>query len=130
MAVEFTVSATFSVSKKLLYDTWLSSSGHGDMTNDQAEYSDMVGEKFLAYDGYIWGKNIELIPFDKIVQSWRTSDFSDDEEDSRLEISFFSEDEYTILTIFHSKLPPHGMTYNQGWIDNYFEPMTAYFNSL
>ena len=49
MAVEFTVSATFSVSKKLLYDTWLSSSGHGDMTNDQAEYSDMVGEKFLAY---------------------------------------------------------------------------------
>ena len=63
----------------------------------------------------------------KGLQSWRTSEFTDDEEDSILEISFLSIGEKTKITINHSKLPEHGMQYKQGWVENYFEPMLEYF---
>ncbi len=42
-------------------------------------------------------------------------------------INFYAHDEGTLITIRHSKLPAHGMQYQQGWIDAYFAPMKSYF---
>lgn len=61
------------------------------------------------------------------MQAWRTVEFADDEEDSRLEIIFAPVKDSTKLTIKHSKLPAHGEQYKQGWVDSYFDPMQAYF---
>jgi activator of HSP90 ATPase len=127
MAMEFKVSATIPATAKKIYDAWLNSEGHARMTGGSAKVSGVVGAEFEAWDGYIRGRNLVLEPNKRIVQTWRTTEFSDDEEDSQIEVTFQKAERGTKVTIHHTNLPPHGKTYKQGWIDNYFEPMKKYF---
>ncbi|MFZ0533944.1 MAG: SRPBCC domain-containing protein [Anaerolineales bacterium] len=129
MALEFVVSAIIPATPQEIYTTWLSSKGHSSMTGSSASVSAKVGDEFNAWDGYIHGKNIELDPGKHIVQSWRTTEFSDDEPDSRIEITLEPVGDQTKLTLRHTSLPPHGGQYEQGWVESYFEPMQEYFSS-
>ena len=97
------------------------------MTGGQAIVSKKTGETFTAWDGYITGTNLVLEPKKRIIQNWRTTEFKENEENSQLEVLFEKEKEGTKVTIIHSNLPSHGEQYKQGWVDNYFTPMTAYF---
>ncbi len=99
------------------------------MTGGEATVSDEVGGTFEAWDGYIEGKNLELEPSKRILQSWRTAEFSNADEDSLLEILFAAEGTGTRLTIRHSNLPEQGMQYKQGWVDSYIIPMLEYFEA-
>ena len=128
MAIEFVVSAIIPASPQEVYHAWLSSKGHSAMTGSAASVSDQVGGEFEAWDGYIHGKNIELVPNPRIVQAWRTSEFSDDEPDSQIEITLEPVEGQTKLTLKHTGLPPHGGQYEDGWVESYFEPMKAYFS--
>ena len=125
--IEFEVSDHIKVSPELVYAAWLNSEQHSGMTGSVAKVSDQVDGVFEAWDGYIQGINLELEPPRRILQHWRTSEFNQADEDSLLEILFEPDGEGTRVTIHHSHLPPHGMQYQQGWIDAYFEPMKAYF---
>ena len=127
MAVEFEVSTFINAPVEAVYSAWLDSDEHSKMTGAEAKVSDEQGGSFTAWDGYIEGVNLELEPPRRILQSWRTSEFDPQDEDSRLEILFSSEGTGTALTIKHVNLPAHGMQYKQGWVDNYFEPMRQYF---
>ena len=127
MSISFEISATLPSDPESVYAAWLDSAKHSAMTGGAAEVSDKVGESFTAWDGYISGKNIELLPGKRIVQAWRTVEFSEDEPDSQLEINFETHDAGTLITIRHNNLPLHGEQYEQGWVDNYFEPMKDYF---
>jgi uncharacterized protein YndB with AHSA1/START domain len=42
------------------------------MTAGEANISDAVGAEFSAWDEYITGRNLELVPGERIVQAWRT----------------------------------------------------------
>jgi len=129
MALSFTVSDTIPASAKAVYSAWLDGEQHAAMTDtDVATGGTKVGDSFTAHDGYISGKNLELAPWSKIVQSWRTTEFTDDEEDSLLEVTFEDQGNATLVTLKHSNLPPHGMQYESGWKAYYFEPMKAYFS--
>lgn len=127
MALSFDVSTTIPAPPGRIYDAWLDSKSHSAMTGAGAIVSDKPGGVFQAWDGYIEGRNLELEPGRRIVQAWRTVEFSDDEPDSRLEITFQAVQGGTLVTIHHSELPPHGMQYEQGWRESYFDPMLAYF---
>ena len=129
MSIEFVVSAVIPASPQEVYRAWLSSKGHSGMTGSPAKVSDKVGGEFEAWGGYIHGKNLDLVPNQRIVQSWRTSEFSEDEPDSRLEITLEPAGSQTKLTLKHSGLPPHGGQYEDGWVESYFEPMKEYFSS-
>jgi uncharacterized protein YndB with AHSA1/START domain len=129
MAIEFVISVIIPATPEEVYHAWLSSDGHTAMTGSPAHISEDVGGDFDAWDGYIHGKNLELKPHSLIVQSWRTSEFSDDEPDSRLEISLEPIGDHTKLTLCHTGLPPHGGQYEEGWVESYFEPMKEYFSS-
>jgi uncharacterized protein YndB with AHSA1/START domain len=131
MSIRFEVSELIPASTEIVYKAWLNSDQHALMTGGAgAHVSDKIGEPFEAWDGYIQGKNLELQPFKRILQAWRTSEFSDSEPDSLLEILFEPANGGTKVTIRHSELPAHGMQYKQGWVDSYFEPMKDYFNQL
>lgn len=130
MAIDFVVTELIPASPEEIYHAWLSSEGHSNMTGSPAQASDQEGEEFSAWDGYIHGKNLELEPHTRIVQSWRTSEFSVTEPDSRIEITLVPVGANTRLTLHHSGLPPHGGQYEQGWVESYFEPMKEYFQSL
>ena len=127
MPLEFEVSAVIPASPIEVYKAWLDSKSHSQMTGGKAKVSAKVGESFQAWDGYITGKNLILEPGKRIVQSWRTSEFKDSEEDSQIELSLEPVKEGTKLTLRHTNLPANGEQYEQGWVDNYFAPMKAYF---
>jgi uncharacterized protein YndB with AHSA1/START domain len=127
MNIEFEISDVIPAPPEVIYQAWLDSEKHTQMTGGQAKVSSVVGESFEARDNYIQGKNLALEAPRRILQLWRTTEFSEDEPDSELEIIFEAEGQGTKITIRHSVLPDHGMQYKQGWIDAYFTPMKEYF---
>jgi len=122
-------SAVIPAQPEAIYAAWMSSKGHGKMTGSGAKVTARVGSKFTAWDGYIFGKTLELKPHTRILQSWRTTDFAEEEPDSLLEVLLAKTKGGTRLTLNHSKIPTgHGPEYKKGWIDFYFKPMKEYFS--
>lgn len=127
--MQFTLKTQLPASPQAIYTAWLSSAGHTAMIGGSSEATDKVGAPFTAWDGYISGKNLQLEPHNRIVQSWRTTEFSDAEPDSQIEILLEAVDGGTDLTLIHTNVPPHGEQYIKGWEDHYFTPMKAYFSA-
>lgn len=127
--MKFTLTTIINATPKMVYEAWLSSDKHTAMTGGIAVVSDLVGENFTAWDGYIEGKNLELIPYNKIVQSWRTAQFEDNEVDSQIELLLSKKDGETELTLIHTNVPESGEHYIKGWDQSYFQPMKTYFDN-
>ncbi len=124
-----TISDNIQASPERIYNAWLSSEEHSAFTGSAAEIEAMVGGVFNTWDGYIQGLTLELIPFSKIVQAWRTTEFPPESEDSRLEILLSQTDDGTKITLYHSNIPDgQGEEYRKGWIDFYIKPMKEYFS--
>ena len=126
--MKFTHERIFNASPSQIYESWLDSEKHSLMTGGQAEVSNIVGGEFTAWDGYITGKNIELVPNKKIIQSWRTSKFSIEQPDSILTIELLPDENGTKLILKHENLTEDDHHYMPGWVVHYFEPMKGYFN--
>ncbi|MBI2165711.1 MAG: SRPBCC domain-containing protein [Chloroflexi bacterium] len=122
------VSAVIPASVERIYKAWLSSKEHGAFTGGSAEVDPRVDGEFTAWDGYIQGKTIELEPYSRIAQTWRTSDFPSGSADSRLEVLLEKAKGGTKITLVHTNIPDgQGKNYQQGWLEYYFEPMKKYF---
>jgi activator of HSP90 ATPase len=130
MTVQFTTTALIPAQPAAIYTAWLDSEGHRAMTGAEATCSVEIEGAFQAWGGYIEGRNLELQENERIVQAWRTSEFSESEPDSRVEVTLKVDGDETEVTITHTGLPEHGMQYLQGWADFYFTPMIAYFSQV
>lgn len=112
-----------------IYEAWLDSAKHSKMTGGQAECGKNIGDSFTTWDGYIEGINIDLRQNEEIIQSWRTSEFDKNDDDSKLIIRLKELKEGTELTITQSNIPEGQTQYEQGWKDHYFSPMKSYFEN-
>jgi len=131
MPYTFTLTATIPATPVEIYEAWLDSIGHSEMTGGEATMSEEVGAEVTAWDGYISGRNLELVPGERIVQSWRTTEFGDGDEDSIITVVLQGVDDGTLLTLEHSNVPDQHRSYEEGgWQSNYFEPMVAYFSEI
>lgn len=131
MTESFEVSTFFpSISAERIYRAWLDSREHSEFTGSPAQVDPTVGGEFTAWDGYISGKTIDLKPFHRILQTWRTTEFSEDSPASQLEIQFKDVDEGAKVTLIHTDIPDgQGEDYRLGWEEYYFKPMQRYFFS-
>ncbi|NQY66637.1 MAG: SRPBCC domain-containing protein [Flavobacteriales bacterium] len=129
MAISFTVSVTLNTSTENLYNAWMDGKSHSEMIESVATVENNTGGTFTSHDDYIEGINKELVPFSKIVQSWRSTDSEEVDEDSEITVTFENSDNKTLLTLTHSNLPDHQTAVESGWEKYYFEPMVRYFNS-
>jgi activator of HSP90 ATPase len=127
MATRFEIGQQFSVSAKQLYEAWLDSETHSDMTGGEAVCSSEVGATFTAWDGYISGSNVSLNTEKEIVQKWRTSEFDASDDDSLLTLKFEDNQNGCMLSLIHEQIPDGQPDYKQGWEDHYFSPMRNYF---
>lgn len=131
MPYAYILTATIPASPREIYEAWLDSIGHSEMTGSEATMSDEVGAEVSAWDGYISGRNLELVPGERIVQSWRTTEFADEDDDSVITVLLQEVEEGTLLTIEHSNVPDEQRSYEEGgWQSSYFEPMTVYFTEI
>lgn len=128
MPYAFTLTTAIPASAQEIYDSWLDSLLHSEMTGGKASMSDAIDAEVSAWDGYITGRNLELVPGERIVQSWRTTQFTDEHEDSIVTVTLEEVEDGTLLTLVHSDVPEGQTSYEQGgWQEHYFEPMKEYF---
>ena len=129
MAEKLNLSTLIPAEPEKVYLAWLDSAGHTAITGSPAKIDRRIGGKFTAWDGYIEGTTLELQPFQRILQSWRTSEFPDSSPNSQLEVLFEPAEGGTRLTLIHTNIPDgQAEEYRQGWEDFYFTPMTSYFS--
>ncbi len=128
MDYEFSVSDVLPAAPQAVYEAWLSSEEHAAMTGGEAQIDPAIGGEFTAWDGYIRGRTLELEPNRRIVQSWRTTDFDAADLDSEIEVVLEPCPEGTRITLNHRRIPAGQSGYEQGWRDNYFDPMRDYFS--
>lgn len=111
-----------------VYDAFVNPKKHAEFTGAAATGKAEVGAEYTAWDGYITGKHIELIPARKIVDEWKTTQWPEGYPPARLELSFEVEEDGTALTMIHSDVPSEQAdAYRQGWTDYYWEPLRKYF---
>ena len=127
MSIEFKVSDVIPAAPQEVYDAWLDSDGHTAMTGSPAHATAKVGGTFDAWDGYISGTNLEFGPGLRIVQAWRTQQFEEQHESSRIEVTFEEAAGGTHVTIHHTDVPDGQPDYGQGWVDHYLEPMKRHY---
>jgi len=128
MSYDFQLVCDLPASPRANYEAWLSSAGHSAMTGAKANSSKKVGAAYSAWDGYIVGRNLELEPNRRIVQSWRTSEFAANDPDSTVTIALSPIGAGARLSLKHTGVPDGQTSYeNEGWREFYFEPMLAYF---
>ncbi|HEY5270710.1 MAG TPA: SRPBCC family protein [Anaerolineales bacterium] len=114
---------TFKATPHEVYDVLMDSKKHAAFTGGKARISRAVGGSMMAYDNYITGKNVELVPDKKIVQDWRAVDWPEGYF-SRVTFEFTAVSEGTRLDFTHADVPEGTEEeFTQGWIDNYWEPM-------
>jgi activator of HSP90 ATPase len=106
-----------------VYEALMDSQKHARFTGAKARISRKVKGRFTAYDGYIEGVYLDLVPDKMIVQSWRGSDWPE---------GHFSKTTYSLkkikngarLTFTQSGVPvQHYHDISQGWRDYYWKPM-------
>jgi len=129
MPFEFSVSDLIPASAQDIYDAWLSSNGHEEITGGQkAQISAQEGAAFTVWNGYITGRNLKLEPGRRIVQSWRTTKFTATDPDSQIEVLLQPAAGGTTVTVRHSNVPDGHTSYRDGgWQHSYFEPMKQHF---
>ncbi len=130
MTLSFTMTTLLPALPERVFRAWLSGDEHSKFAGSPATVDAVVGGAFTAWDGYISGTTLEMIPYSRIVQAWRSTDFPEGAPDSRLEILLEAAPGGTRLTLIHSGLPEGTEAdYQQGWIDFYFTPMAEYFSA-
>ena len=82
MRESFELRVAFNVKPSVIYEAWLNSEEHSKMTGGEANCSHQIGGTFFAWDHYISGTNKSLKINEEIIQSWRTEEFKETDEDS------------------------------------------------
>jgi activator of HSP90 ATPase len=108
-----------------VYEILMDSKKHADLTGSPADISRDAGGGFNIYDGYITGKNIELVQDKKIVQEWRAEeDCWPQEHFSILSITLEKASGGTKLVLEQEKVPQEcADDIEKGWHDFYLNPL-------
>lgn len=112
---------------KEIYTLWLDSKQHGALTGGEAQISSKVSGSFTVFDGWATGKNVELVPYKKIVQTWHASDWPETAI-STITLTLLPAKGGTKLLFQQAGVPKRfAKSIAQGWQDYYWKPMKAMF---
>jgi uncharacterized protein YndB with AHSA1/START domain len=113
-----------------VFDAYTDPKKHAVFTDSEATGKPMVGDKYTAWDGYIFGTYLELEEGKRVVQEWTTTDWVEGYGASKLELTFTEVPEGTKLCMVHSNVPKEKMAeIAEGWIDFYWNPLKDYFSN-
>ncbi len=116
-------SEVFKTTPHQVYITLMDSRQHSQFTGSKAVVGKKKGDKFTAYDGYIEGTILDLISDQKIVQSWRGSDWP---EGHYSEVTFLLKEigDGTLLEFTQTGVPDQFYKdISHGWHEFYWTPM-------
>ena len=115
--------ATFKAAPHDVYEALMDPVKHAEFTGGKARMSGVVGGKFSVFDGYAEGKNLELVPDAKIVQTWRANDWPEGHY-STVTFALKVVDGGTRLAFNQEGVPAAQYEdVSRGWKDFYWAPM-------
>lgn len=116
----------FQASPNKIYEALLSSDEHSSFTGKPAQISRDVGGEFSCHGGALVGRNIELIPDQRIIQAWRVAAW-DSGVYSIVRIELDGSGSETVLSLDHTGFPDGaGEHLEGGWHKMYWEPLKDY----
>ena len=116
-------------SPKEVYEAYVDAKKHGKFTGSKATGKPVVGGKMTSWDGYIFGRYLELEDGKRIVQEWTTTDWVEGYPASKLELTFKKVPEGTEITMVNSNVPKEQADeIADGWTEFYWNPLKEYFS--
>ncbi len=111
-----------------VYEALMTSKGHIGFSGADARISPRVGGTFMAWGGYIHGKNLALVPGRTIYQTWIPSEPGWPKgHESRVRYRLVATPRGTRLTFTHSRVPlDHVGHLSKGWKEAYWDPLRKY----
>jgi len=114
---------------KEVYEAYVDPVKQSEFTGAKAKGKPVVGGKYSAWDGYAFGKYLELEPGKSVVQEWTTTDWTEGYGASRLELSFKAVPGGTEISLVQSDVPDEmADEILDGWIEFYWDPLKEYFS--
>lgn len=121
----------FSASPSRLYEALLDSKQFSAFTGAPAEIERKSGGEFSCFGGMITGRNIELVPNQRIVQAWRVKIWPEGVF-SIVSFELQPDGSGTRLVMRHDGFPDgmrahlNGEMPDGGWRRQYWEPLQKY----
>ncbi len=125
----------FKVSPEQVYEALLDtkqfcefSALSGEFTAKSAQIDRSLGGAFSLFDGHIVGRNVELVPNQRIVQAWRVVDWPAGVY-SIVKFELKAQGSGTHLVFDHTGFPENWHDHLAvGWQSHYWDLLTKYFH--
>jgi activator of HSP90 ATPase len=112
-----------------IYEVLLDAKQFSAFTKDAAEIQPRAGEPFKLFGGTIEGRNIELVPNQRIVQAWRPAYWPPGVY-SIVKFELVPRDSGTRIILDHTGFTEDKWAgLNEGWPSRYWEPLHHYVNA-
>jgi activator of HSP90 ATPase len=116
----------FKASPQRIYEVLLDSKQFSAFTGMPADISREAGGAFSMFGGMIVGRNVELVPNQRIVQAWRPASW-DPGVYSIVRFELVKSGAQTKLALDHTGFPEGDYGHlNEGWKERYWQPLEKY----
>jgi activator of HSP90 ATPase len=121
----------FKASPKRIYKALTDAKQFSEMTGGApTEISSDAGGKFSCFGGMIEGRNLELIPDQRLVQAWRVKNWGSGVY-SVIKFELQNEGSGTRLVFDHKGFPEDQWEHlDSGWNTNYWEPLRKFLDEV
>jgi activator of HSP90 ATPase len=111
-----------------IYEVLLDAKRFKTFTGAPAEIDAKPGGAFSLFGGQIVGRNVELVPSQRIVQAWRPTHW-DPGVYSIVEFELKPKGSGTLVVLEHKGFPEGDFDHLEwGWAAHYWEPLKKYFS--
>jgi activator of HSP90 ATPase len=119
----------FKTTPARIYETLLDAKQFSAFTKDAAEIQPQPGAAFKLFGGRIEGRNVELMPNQRIVQAWRPASWPSGVY-SIVRFELVARGSGTRIVLDHAGFPEDQWEHlSEGWPVNYWEPLHKYVNA-
>jgi len=116
----------FKASPHRIYEILLDSKQFTAFSGEPAEISPEAGGAFSMFGGKIVGRNVELVPDQRIVQAWRPS-YWEPGVYTLVKFGLKPEGSQTRVVLDHTGFPEGKFeSLSSGWKEHYWEPLAKY----
>jgi len=119
----------FKASPHRIYEILLDSRQFAAFSGEPANISPEAGGAFSMFGGKIVGRNIELVPDQRIVQAWRPASWAPGEY-TLVKFTLKEQGSQTHLVLDHTGFHEGDFAhFDSGWKDHYWQRLTKYLAS-
>jgi uncharacterized protein YndB with AHSA1/START domain len=118
---------TIKSSAEKVYNALTIAAEFSEFTKVPAEISTDEGGVFSCFGGQIAGRQIELVPNERIVQAWRVTSMWDEGVYSIVTFDISQTGDTTTITLLQAGHPEDATDHlGPGWHKMYWDPLKAY----